>query len=102
MKTTTRKLRIMLNRLKGGFGQVSNTVLRDPTLNLGEKALYSYLCTYADSETGEMFVSVNKMASECGIGVSTVKRYLSVLEKKGVILRIRNNYKSTTVTKLLK
>ena len=90
------------NRLKGGFGQVSNTVLRNPELNLGEKALYSYLCTYANSENSELFVSVNKMAAECNIGQSTVKRYLQTLEKKGVILRIRNNYKSITITKILK
>lgn len=92
----------MLNRLKGGFGQVSNTVLRDPEFTLGEKALYAYLCTYADSDTCELFVSVNKMASECGIGVSTLKRYLHSLEKKNVILRMRNGYKSITITKILK
>lgn len=92
----------MLNRLQGGFGQVSNTVLRNPELSLGEKALYAYLCTYADSTTSELFVSVNKMASECGVGVSTLKRYLSVLEKKGVILRVRHGYKSITITKILK
>ena len=92
----------MNQRIKGGFGQVSNTVLRDPEFSLGEKALYAYLCTYANSDSNELFVSVNKMASECNIGVSTVKRYLSNLEKKGVILRIRSGYKAITITKLLK
>ena len=92
----------MNHRLKDGFGQVSNTVLRDPEFSLGEKALYSYLCTYADSNSNELFVSVNKMASECGIGVSTIKRYLQTLENKNVILRIRNGYKTITITKILK
>ena len=92
----------MSSRLKSGFGQVSNTVLRDPELSLGEKALYSYLCTYASSDNSELFVSVNKMASECNIGVSTVKRHLQTLEKKGVILRMRNSYKSITITRILK
>jgi DNA-binding MarR family transcriptional regulator len=92
----------MNQRTKNGFGMVSNTVLRDPELSLGEKALYSYLCTYADGIDNELFVSVNKMAAECNIGVSTVKRYLSSLEKKSVILRIRNTYKSITITKILK
>jgi len=92
----------MNHRLKDGFGQVSNTVLRNPELSLGEKALYSYLCTYADSNKSELFVSVNKMAAECGIGVSTIKRYLQTLEKKGVILRMRNSYKTVTITRILK
>jgi DNA-binding MarR family transcriptional regulator len=92
----------MNHRIKDGFGQVSNTVLRDPEFSLGEKALYAYLCTYADSDSNELFVSVKRIAAECNIGVSTVKRHLSCLEKAGVILRIRNGYKATTITKLLK
>lgn len=92
----------MLNRLKGGFGQVSNTVLRDPELSLGEKALYAYLCTYANSVSGELFVSVNKIASECNISVSSVKRHLSTLEKKKVILRVKTGIKPVTTTKILK
>jgi len=92
----------MNQRIKHSFGIVSNTVLRDPEYTLGEKALYAYLCTYADGVTNELFVSVNKMASECNIGVSTTKRYLQTLEKKGVISRVRNGYKSVTITRILK
>jgi DNA-binding MarR family transcriptional regulator len=91
----------MNKRLKCGFGQVSNTVLRDPEVSLGEKALYSYLCTYAD-RNNELYVSVNKMASELGMGVSTVKRYIAKLEKKQVIKRISRGELNSKLTILLK
>lgn len=91
----------MNHRLKNGFGMVSNTVLRNSKLTLGEKALYSYLCTYADSTSNELFVSVNKIASECNIGVSTVKRYIQSLETHKVIIRIPRGYGMSKITKIL-
>ena len=91
----------MNSRLKDGFGLVSNTVIRDPSISLGEKSLYAYLSTYANSEN-ELFVSVNKMADECGIGQSTVKRYLSNLEKKKIISRVSRGHKVSRITILLK
>lgn len=85
----------------GGFGIVSNTVLRNPEVSLQEKALYSYLCTYADSETNELFVSINRMAAETGMGYSTVKRYIKSLEDKRIILRLHRNQGSSKITKIL-
>jgi biotin operon repressor len=81
---------------------VSNTVLRDPELSLGEKALYAYLSTYADSYTGELFVSINRIAAELGIGHSTVKRHIHTLEKKGVVMRLKRGYGMSSITKLIK
>jgi len=92
----------MNQRTKNGFGMVSNTVLRDPEFTLGEKALYSYLCTYADGIDNELFVSVNRIAAELGIGQSTVKRHLFTLENKGVIGRIKRGNGMSSITKLLK
>lgn len=89
-------------RLKNGFGQVSNTVIRDPEISLRDKAIYAYLATYANSKTNELTVSVNKIATECGIDQSTVKRSLDELEKRGIILRINRGYHQTKLTTLLK
>jgi predicted transcriptional regulator len=91
----------MNQRIKNGFGMVSNTILREPELSLGEKGLYAYLTTYADG-SNELYVSVNRMASECNIGVSTVKRYLHSLETKGVILRSNRTIGASRKTVLLK
>jgi DNA-binding MarR family transcriptional regulator len=92
----------MTNRVKKGFGMVSTTVMRNPELSLGEKALYAYLSTYASSSNDELFVAINKMASECNIGVSTVKRYLATLEKKNIISRVSRGHKVSKITILLK
>jgi DNA-binding MarR family transcriptional regulator len=88
-------------RISKGFGIVSNTVMRDPDISLGEKSLYAYLSTYANGDN-ELFVSVSKIADECNIGQSTVKRYLSNLEKKKIISRISRGHKMTKLTILLK
>lgn len=89
-------------RLHGGFGQVSKTVMADPELSLKDKGLYAYLATYADSETNELTVSVNRMAAECGIDQSTVKRSLKILETKQIIQRISTGLHSSRKTILLK
>ena len=92
----------MNHRLKDGFGMVSNTVLRDPEFTLGEKALYAYLSTYADGTTNELFVSINKIATELNIGQSTVKRHIQSLEKKGVIFRLKRGFGSSSITRIIK
>lgn len=75
------------SRLKDGFGQVSNTVMRSPDYTLQEKAVYSYLSTYANKSTDELFVSIDRMAAECGLTRATIKRILKSLQTKGVIDR---------------
>lgn len=88
-------------RLKNGFGQVSKTVIQDPNISLPEKALYSYLCTYAGTDN-TLFASVDKMASECGNTQSTIIRLLGKLEKKGIIRRESRGSGQTKLTTLLK
>jgi biotin operon repressor len=89
-------------RVRQGFGMVSVTVMRNPELTLGEKALYAHLSTYADSKTNQLYVSINKMASECGVGVSTVNRTMKSLEKKGIIIRKARGFRMSKITILLK
>lgn len=89
------------NRVHKGFGMVSNTVIRDPEISLREKAVYAYLSSYANANN-ELTVSVNRIASECGITQSTVKRILEQLKEKNIILRIRRDSKQSYKTILLK
>ena len=90
------------SRIKNGFGLVSNTVLRDPELSIREKGVYSYLATYADSHDNSLTVSVNRIASECGITQSTVKRILESLVNKKVITREKRMSMQSYKTVLLK
>lgn len=89
-------------RLKDGFGMVSNTVIRDPELSLRDKAIYAYLSTYANSESNSLTVGINKIAADCDIGHSTVKRALDNLEKASVLMRTHRGQGNTKLTILIK
>lgn len=91
-----------MNRIKKGFGMVSNAVIRDPEISLKEKALYAYLSSYVDAKTNECFVGIDKMAAECGVDHSTIKRILKSLKEKGVILRVSRGINNTSLTQLIK
>jgi predicted transcriptional regulator len=89
-------------RLIKGFGQVSSEVMRDPELSLKDKGLYAYLCTFAGSQTNELIVSVYRMADECGISPSTIKRSIETLQSKGIIDRVYMGKGKTRKTIILK
>ena len=89
-------------RVKNGFGMVSNTVIRDPEISLKEKAVYSFLCTYVDNKTNQCTVGIDRMAAECGVDQSTIKRALKILKDKGVIQRLSRGINNTSITILLK
>ena len=91
----------MNSRLEKGFGQVSKTVIHDPNISLQEKALYSYLCTYAGPDNS-LYVGVDRMAEECGNTQSTIIRILGKLEKKGIIRRESRGSGKTKLTIILK
>jgi DNA-binding MarR family transcriptional regulator len=90
------------SRLKKGFGMVSTDVMRDVNISLAEKALYAYLSIFADKDTNELYVSVNTIATECCMGVSTVHKHINQLVKKGVIDRKYRGYNNSKTTILLK
>lgn len=89
-------------RLKGGFGQVSNAVMRDPNISIRDKGFYSYLCTYANSSTNELILSVSRMTAELETTESTIKRCIDSLKSKGVIERVYMGKGRTWKTIILK
>lgn len=89
------------SRLKDGFGMCSWTVMRDPTVNITDKAVYAYLCTFASSVTNELHISVNTIAADMDLSVITVKRSLKRLEEQGIISRFFNGHKTKT-TRVIK
>jgi len=89
-------------RLTKGFGMISNDVIRNPDISLREKSIYSYLASYANNDTNELYVGVKRMASENGVTESTIKRILDSLSKKGIIFRQTTKVGSNTKTVLLK
>lgn len=89
-------------RLKGGFGQCSSTVMRDPNINVRDKAIYAYLCTYADSQTNTLTASVFRMADELDVCKQTVLRSLKQLERQQIISRVSRGRGLSKVTTILK
>ena len=67
-----------------------------------DKALYAYLCTFADSQTNELTVSVYKMASELDVAPITVTRSLKALENNQVIKRINRGRGQSKLTVIRK
>jgi len=89
-------------RIKDGFGMVSNTVIRDPSISLRDKAIYAHLASYADNKTNELTIGIDRIAAECGIDHSTIKRSIKVLKEKGIIARVARGMNTTSITILLK
>lgn len=89
-------------RLANGFGQVSNTVLRDPTISIRDKAVYSVLATYTDSLTNAATVTINVLASRCNVTPSTISRSIKSLENLKIIYRLQMGKGAIAKTILLK
>lgn len=90
------------SRLRGGFGQCTNTVMRDPSVSIRDKALYAYLCTYADSQANTLTVSVFRMADELGVCKQTIIRSLKNLENQKIISRVSRGRGQSKTTFILK
>ena len=90
------------HRLAGGYGQCTSKVMRDPAVCLRDKAVYAYLCTFADSKSNQLRVSVHKMAAELDISSITVIRSLKSLENDGVIKRVSIGKGKAKITIILK
>lgn len=77
------------------FGLVKQEITRNNSLSLQSKGLYAYLASFADSETGECFPSLETILEENAISKNTFYKLIKELEKAGVIERRQRKYKST-------
>lgn len=93
---------IQNSRLKGGFGQCTNTVMRDPGVSVRDKAVYAYLCTYADSQNNTLTASVFRMADELNVCKHTIVRSLKQLESQKIIARVSRGRGQSKTTIILK
>lgn len=81
---------------------LDNSVVQDPELSLKEKGLYAFLTSYCDNLSRSTTISVNRIAAENGISVSTAKRLLDLLVERKVIVRHRRKKYESWTTTLLK
>ena len=90
-----------MESVKKGFGKISKSVLADPTLSPGAKALYALLCCYKNKEN-VCNPGINRLAEELNVGYSTIKRWLKELRDNGIISRNQVDQRSTSTTVILK
>ena len=67
-----------------GFTQLPNFILRDPKISMGAKTAYALLLSYA-WHNDLCFPGQERLATDTGMGVSSVNRFIKELEDCSLI-----------------
>ncbi len=70
--------------MNGKFFMLKNEIF-ECDLDVYEFKVYAYLCMRADRKTGTCFPSAARIAAECRISESQVRKVTASLERKGLI-----------------
>lgn len=62
-----------------GFTQIPNFILRNPTITIGAKTVYSLLLSYA-WHNDLCFPGQDRLAKDMGMGIASVNRFIKELE----------------------
>jgi len=84
---------------RGGFTQVPNFILRDPTISLGAKVAYSMFLHFAWNNDS-CFPGQDRLAGHMGMSVSRVNEYIKELEAAGLIEITRRGQGRTNLYKV--
>ena len=80
----------------GGFTQIPNVTLNDPTLEFGEKLVYAQFLQYAWHHD-YCFPSQDKIADNLGCSRSMITKSVTGLEKKGLLTIERRGQGMTNI-----
>jgi hypothetical protein len=69
---------------KGGYGLIYQNIMQNPDIPAYSKAIYAYLCSYADTE-GVCYPSTNRIMSELGMSKNTLYKYMAYLLDFGIV-----------------
>ncbi len=67
-----------------GYGRVMRSVMRNPSVSSGGKALYAYLCSFAGA-SGVCYPTQRLMCHELAVCENTLLRYLRELKEAGIV-----------------
>jgi hypothetical protein len=84
---------------RGGFTQVPNFILKDPTLSVGAKVAYAMFLSYA-WHNDSCFPGQERLAEAIGMSVSRVNEFIKSLEVAGLIEIIRRGQGKTNLYKI--
>lgn len=80
--------------MNGKFFTLKNNIF-DYDLDAYEFKIYAYLCMRADRETNTCFPTAARIAADCNISESQVRKVTASLERKGFISKENRFYKTT-------
>lgn len=75
---------VYLKGNKGGYGLIYQNIMQNPDIPAYSKAIYAYLCSYADTE-GVCYPSTNRIMSELGMSKNTLYKYMAYLLDFGIV-----------------
>jgi len=74
--------------MKKQFGIVETSVMKDPKISVGAKALYALLCTYTSPSKPFAYPRLSEVAEYLGdIDTRTVRRYMTELKENKYLQR---------------
>lgn len=94
METTNLQI-IIEDNYNGACGSVEQRVLRNKSISKTARLIYSYLCSFADPETGECFPALSTILDELDMSKTTFYRYIKELEDLNLIRRTQRFGQST-------
>ncbi len=81
---------------RGGFTQVPNFILKDPTLSVGAKVTYAMFLSYA-WQNDYCFPGQEKLAGDMGMSRSSVTAFIGELERVGLVSIQRRGQGKTNI-----
>lgn len=69
---------------KGRYGKVDWEIVRDPTLSVEAKAIYTVLATYCDKNR-ECYPSIDQLLRDTNISKTRFYKHMSILEQRGIV-----------------
>lgn len=67
-----------------GYAKTDNKIIRDPSLTMESRQLYTILASYCDKNR-ECYPSIDQLLRDTGISKDRLYRHMRILEQRGII-----------------
>ena len=84
---------------RGGFTQVPNFILKNPTLSVGSTVVYAMFLSYA-WHNDSCFPGQERLAEDMGMSVSRINEFIKALESAGLVEILRRGQGKTNLYKI--
>jgi DNA-binding MarR family transcriptional regulator len=70
---------------KRNFAIIDHKIINDESLSAYDLAVYTVLCRYTNTDTGECYPNQETISEKAGCSISSVSRSIKILKEKGYI-----------------